>query len=57
MIEIENKGQFNDHLKEDVATLHRIYEKWHFAYYAPKGMNNVLELLLDVKFEFNELIK
>lgn len=57
MIEIENKGQFNDHLKEDVATLHRIYEKWQFANFAPKGMDNVLELLLDVKFEFNELIK
>lgn len=56
MKEIDNKGQFNDAIRDSVYKLRDIYESWQFGNFAPKGMGKVLDALLDVKTEFQFLI-
>ena len=50
MKEIENYGQFDDFVREIINNINRIKDRIKEGEYNPKGMDKVLDTLIDAKF-------
>ena len=51
-----SEQRFDSHIREDIATLQSIYEKWQYAIYKPEGIDEAIDAVLNAKMAFKELL-
>lgn len=54
--DITGNERFREPINKTLSQLHSIYETWQYAKYKPKGMDKVIDTIIDAMLKLKELL-